>query len=130
MRPAHVLVTMAVLLAAPLACVRTPGGFAQPALAASSNSVLRADRLQKMPGSTAFEALRTLPIYMGSTQRQPAPRFVLVLDGTRTSNLEMLKGIQASDVLEIRVIGESQSISYPGEVEIIVTTIASRTRIG
>lgn len=130
MRPAHALITVAVLFAAPLGCAGTPGEFARPALAASSNSVLRADRLRKMPGSTAFDALQTLPIYMGSTQRQPAARLVLVLDGTRTSNVEMLKGIQASDVLEIRVIGESQSIGYPGEVEIIVTTIASRARSG
>ena len=47
--------------------------------------------------------------------RQPAPRFILILDGTRTTNLGMLQGIQASEVFEIRVIGESQSIGKGGE---------------
>ena len=42
----------------------------------------------------------------------------------------MLKGIQADDVYEIRVIGESQSVGNQGEVEIVVTTIARRARIG
>jgi hypothetical protein len=42
----------------------------------------------------------------------------------------MLKGIQASDVFEIRLIGESQSLGDPGQVEIVVTTLASRARIG
>jgi hypothetical protein len=83
-----------------------------------------------MPSSSAFDALQTLASYMGRTMRQPAPRFILILDGTRTTNLEMLKGIQASDVFEIRLIGESQSLGDPGEVEIVVTTLASRARIG
>ena len=130
MQPAVALVIPAVIVALTLGCGRPPALDGRPVPAASNNSVLRADRLQKMPGSTAFDALQTLPVYMGRTQRQPAPHFVLVLDGTRTSNLEMLRGIQASEVFEIRVIGESQSIGYPGEVEVIVTTIASHARIG
>ena len=130
MRSASALVTMGVLVAFNTGCSRLPAGFAEPAPAVSSNSILRADRLQRMPGASALDALQTLPIYMGRTMRVPAPRFVLVLDGTRTSSLEMLRSIQASDVFEIRVIGESQSIGYPGEVEVIVTTLASHARIG
>ena len=83
-----------------------------------------------MPGATALDALGTMPSYFGRTTRQPAPRFILILDGTRTSNLEMLNGIQAGDVYEIRVIGESQSVGIQGEVEIVVTTIARRARVG
>lgn len=59
-----------------------------------------------------------------------APRFILILDGTRTSNLAMPKGIQAADVFEIRLVGESPSIGDPGECKIIVTTVASRARVG
>lgn len=130
MRLTAALVTPAILLAFNSGCVRPPAGAGQFVPAASSNSVLRAERLQKMPGSSAFDALETLPIYMGRTMRRPAPRFVLILDGTRTSSLEMLRGIQASEVFEIRVIGESQSIGDPGEVEVVVTTLASHPRIG
>jgi len=130
MRFANALVTTAVLLALTPGCARTPVPAGQETPAFSSTSVLRADRLQKMPSSSAFDALQTLASYMGRTMRQPAPRFILMLDGTRTTNLEMLKGIQASDVFEIRVIGESQSLGEPGEVEIIVTTLASRARVG
>jgi hypothetical protein len=130
MRFANALVTTVVLLAFTPGCAPSPVPAGQPAPVFSSTSVLRADRLQKMPSSSAFDALQTLASYMGRTMRQPAPRFILVLDGTRTTNLEMLKGIQASEVFEIRVIGESQSIGVPGEVEIVVTTLASHARIG
>ena len=130
MRLIAALVTTAGLLTFASGCSRPADGSAEPAPAVSSNSILRADRLQKMPGTSAFDALQTLPVYMGRTMRVPAPRFVLILDGTRTSSLEMLRGIQASEVFEIRVIGESQSIGRPGEVEIIVTTLASHARIG
>ena len=125
MRLSAALVTPAVLFAFTAGCSRPREGFAPPAPDASSSSVLRADRLQKMPASSALDALQTLPIYMGRTMRQPAPRFVLILDGARTSSLDVLKSIRASDVFEIRVIGESQSIADPGEVEVIVTTLAS-----
>lgn len=130
MRFANALVTTVVLLAFTPGCSRSPVRAGQPSPASSSTSVLRADRLQKMPSSSAFDALQTLASYMGRTMRQPAPRFILILDGTRTTNLEMLKGIQASDVFEIRLIGESQSLGDPGEVEIVVTTLASHARIG
>jgi hypothetical protein len=130
MRFANALVTTVVLLAFTPGCSRSPVRAGQPSPASSSTSVLRADRLQKMPGSSAFDALQTLATYMGRTMRQPAPRFILILDGTRTTNLGMLQGIQASEVFEIRVIGESQSIGNPGEVEIVVTTLASHSRIG
>jgi hypothetical protein len=130
MRLAKALVATVILLAFTPGCSRSPVPAGQPSPASSSTSVLRADRLQKMPGSSAFDALQTLASYMGRTMRQPAPRFILILDGTRTTNLEMLKGIQASDVFEIRLIGESQSIGDPGEVEIVVTTLASHARIG
>jgi hypothetical protein len=130
MRLSTTLVTTAGLLAVLPACTRLPAGTGELAPAVSSNSILRADRLQKMPGASALDALQTLPIYMGRTMRRPEPRFVLFLDGTRTSSLEMLRGIQASEVFEIRVIGESQSIDRQGEVDVIVTTFASRARIG
>lgn len=122
-------VTLAVLLALSPGCARTPLRTGEATPAASSNSVLRADWLQRVPGLTALDALNTLPAYRGRTMRQPAPRFILVLDGTRTSNLDLLKSIQATELFELRVLGESQSIGDPGEVEIVVTTLA-RARIG
>ena len=130
MRSATALVTPAVLLAFTLACARSaaPSGEATPA--ASSTSILRADRLQRMPGSTAFDALETMASYMSRTMRQPAPRFILVLDGTRTTSLDVLRSIQAGDVFEIRMIGESQSLGHQGEMEIVVTTVARHNRTG
>jgi len=130
MRFANALVTTVVLLAFTPSCARPPVGVGELAPAFSSTSILRADRLQKMPGSSAFDALQTLASYTGRTTRQPAPRFILIIDGTRTTNVEMLKGIQASEVFEIRLVGESQSIGNPGEAEIIVTTFARHARIG
>jgi hypothetical protein len=122
------LVTTAVLLVLAPGCASFPARAGEATPAPSSTSVLRAEWLQKVPGLTALDALHTLPAYAGRTMRQPAPRFILVLDGTRTSNLDLLKGIQASDLFELRVVGESQSIGEPGEVEIVVTTLA-RARI-
>ena len=130
MKPATAVVTPAVLLVLALGCARSPTPIDGLTPAASSTSILRSDRLQRMPASTAFDALQTLASYMNRTTRQPAPRFILVLDGARTANLEMLRGIQARDVYEIRVIGESQSLGSPGEVEIVVTTVAQHNRIG
>jgi hypothetical protein len=60
MRFANALVTTAVLLAFTSACTRSPVPAGQPAPVFSSTSVLRADRLQKMPSSSAFDALQTL----------------------------------------------------------------------
>lgn len=129
MKHRTILVTLAVLFALAPACARPPARAGEATPAASSNSILRADWLQKMPGLTAFDALHALPAYMGRTLRQPTPRFILVLDGTRTSNLDLLRGLQASELFELRVVGESQSIGDPGEVEIIVTTLA-RAKMG
>jgi hypothetical protein len=126
MKPAIAFASIAAVFT--FGCTRPQSDWLTPA--PSSSSVLRADRLHKMPGATALDALETMSSYFGRTTRQPAPRFILILDGTRTSNLEMLKGIQAGDVYEIRVIGESQSVGNQGEVEIVVTTIAGRARIG
>ena len=83
-----------------------------------------------MPGATAFDALHPLPSYLSRTMRVPAPRLVLVLDGMRTSNLDFLNVIRATDLFEIRVVGESQSVGYPGEVEIVVTTRAAHRGTG
>ena len=130
MKRRTVPVTLAALLVlSSPGCAWPPARTGEATPAASSNSVLRADWLQKVPGLTAMDALQALPAYMARTMRQPAPRFVLVLDGTRTSNLDLLKGIQASELFEVRVLGESQSLGEPGEVEIIVTTLA-RARMG
>ena len=97
MRFANALLTTLLRAFTP-GCVRppVPAGRATPVF--SSTSVLRANRLQKMPSSSAFDAFQTLASYMGRAMRQPVPRFILMLDGTRTTNLEMPKGIHASEV--------------------------------
>ena len=94
---------------------------------ASSHAVLTADRLRNMPGVTAFEALTTMPSFFGLTTRRPAARFLLILDGMRTSTLGPLKAIQATDVREIRVVDDSQSLVGSGEVEVIVNTFGGPT---
>lgn len=129
MKLAFALVAPA-FVALALGCTRSSARDALPAPLASTNSILRFDRLAKMPGATAFDALHTLPSYLSRTMRVPAPRLVLVLDGMRTSNLDFLNVIRASDLFEIRVVGESQSIGYPGEVEIVVTTRAAHRGTG
>ena len=40
----------------------------------------------------------------------------------------MLNSIQATDLYEIRVVNESQTITSGGNVEIIVTTVAGRRK--
>jgi hypothetical protein len=55
---------------------------------------------------------------------------VLIVDGVRNGSVEMLKGIQARDVFEIRMTDEAQTSAIPGEVEVIVTTLAGRARSG
>jgi hypothetical protein len=79
-----------------------------------------------MRGSTGFDALRLLPAYLSRANRSPAPRFVLIIDGTRTSDLELLKSIPATDLFEICIISESQTVTSRGDVEIIVTTLGAR----
>jgi len=81
-----------------------------------------------MQGLTGFDALRMLPDYYGRANLSPAPPFVLIMDGTRTGYLDMLNSIQATDLYEIRVVNESQTITSGGNVEIIVTTVAGRRK--
>jgi len=90
----------------------------------SSRGVLTADRLRRLEGVTAFEALRTMPAFFGVTTRQPAPRFLLILDGMRTSSLDVLRSIQATDLFELRIVHDDQSLESAGDVEIVVTTLA------
>jgi hypothetical protein len=79
-----------------------------------------------MRGLTGFDALRLMPDYFSRANRSPAPRFVLIIDGTRTSDVEMLKSIPATDLFEIRIISESQTVASGGDVEIIATTLGGR----
>ena len=130
MRHKKIVTTTAILLAMTSACGRSAAPIRPATPAPSSTSTLRADWLHRMVGLTAFDALRTLPAYMGTTMRQPSPRFILVIDGTRTSNLDLLTSIQASELFELKVVGESQSLGSTGDVEIVVTTLASRPKIG
>jgi hypothetical protein len=127
MKSANVLVALTVLsLTAACAGSAGPSG---PTPGYASNTVIRGDKLQKMPGASAFDALQTLPVYI-RTMRQQAPRVVLIVDGVRNGSVEILKGIQARDVFEIRMTDEAQTPAIPGEVEVIVTTLAGRARSG
>jgi hypothetical protein len=106
------------------ACASTMPRGSEIAPLPSSHAVLTADRLRKMVGVTAFDALRTMPSFLSLTTRQPGPRFLLIIDGARTSTLDLLKNFQATDLLEIRVVGDSQSLDSSGEVQILVITQA------
>jgi hypothetical protein len=44
-----------------------------------------------------------LPAYYARVHERPSPRFLLVIDGARTSYLDLLRSIQATDLLEIHV---------------------------
>jgi hypothetical protein len=127
MKPALALVAP-VVLALAVCCTHPSSEYVPTIPLASSNTVLRLDRLGKMTGATALDALHTLPSYLSRTMRQPGPRFLLILDGMRTSSLQYLENIQATDVYEIRVIGESQSLETQSDVQIVVTTVAAHDR--
>jgi len=121
-------IVAAVVLALTVACtppsVSVSGRDATPS--PSSHSMIAADQLRKMPGLTAFDALRMMPDYFGRANRKPAPRFMLIIDGARTTDVELLKTIPATEIFEIRIVSESQTVASGGDVEIIVTTIAGR----
>lgn len=104
---------------------RVDNGTARPAL---SYAAFPVERLRDMSSETGFDALSRMPAYLARVHQTPAPPFVLILDGLRIHDLEMLKTIQARDLFEIRVVGESQSITGVGAVEVMVTTLGGRTR--
>ncbi len=54
---------------------------------------------------------------------------MLILDGSKSHDLEVLKGIKASDVFEIRVVGDMEAGVIPGNLEVRVTTVAGRYRV-
>jgi hypothetical protein len=127
MKPAIGSVAAAVVVALTVACspnVFVSGRDATPS--PSSHSLIAAERLRKMPGLTGFDALRMLPDYLGRANRRPAPRFMLIIDGAHTSEVELLKTILATDLFEIRIVTESQTVISGGDVEIIVTTLGGR----
>jgi hypothetical protein len=127
MKPAIGSVAAAVVVALTVACapsVFVSGRGATPA--PSSHSLIAAERLRRMPGLTGFDALQLLPDYYGRANRRPAPRFMLTIDGARTSDVELLKTIPATDLFEIRIVSESQTLVSGGDVEIIVTTLGGR----
>lgn len=96
---------------------------------ASDHSTLSAQRLNKLVSLTAFDALQTMPSYMSPMHQWNAPRVVLILDGSKSHDLEVLKGIKASDVFEIRVVGDMEAGVIPGSLEVRVTTVAGRYRV-
>ena len=122
-------IASAIVVALTVACtppsVAASGGSTERL--SSSHSVIAAQQLGSMRGSTGFDALRLLPAYLARADRRPAPRFVAIIDGTRTSDLELLKSIPATDLFEIRIISERQTVTSRGDVEIIVTTLGGRT---
>jgi hypothetical protein len=89
-------------------------------------SVIAAQQLGNMRGLTGFDALRVMPDYFARANRSPAPRFMVILDGTCTSDVDLLNSILATDLFEIRIISESQTVASGGDVEIIVTTLGGR----
>lgn len=90
--------------------------------------VMTFEQLQKMTHETAFDALRMMPGYTGRLNQAPAQRFALILDGAYTSSLELLAGLRATDLYEIRIVGESYALRSFGGPEIVVTTLARRGR--
>jgi hypothetical protein len=130
MKPAIIALTTVTIVT--IAC--TPpgiGGYdARPrnpaAMFAKQGAGFGPELLRTMTGFTALDALRMLPAYYARVNQRPAPTFVLVIDGARTSYLDMLSSIQATDLLEIRVVNQSHTTATGGEAEIIVTTVGGR----
>ena len=98
-------------------------------LLASEHSTLSAQRLQKLGSLTAFDAVQTMPSYFSPVHQWSPPRVVLVLDGSRSHDLDVLKGIRASDVYEIRVFGDTDAGVNRGELEVRVTTLGGHNRV-
>jgi hypothetical protein len=96
---------------------------------ASEHSTLSAPRLKKLVSLSAFDALQTMASYTSPMHQWNAPRVVLILDGSKSHDLEVLRGIKASDVFEIRVAGDMDAGVLPGELEVRVTTLGGRTRV-
>ena len=94
----------------------------------TSSPAMTADRLSKLEGLTALQALRTMPSYSAAANQSPPPRFTLVLDGMRIADLDFLKSICATDVYEIQVRRASENAYGFGGPEVIVTTMAGRRR--
>ncbi len=122
---------LAVFMALAAACAGVQveaGSDGAPALA-SEHSTLSAQRLHKLVSLTAFDALQTMPSYMSPMHQWNAPRVVLILDGSKSHDLDVLKGIQASDVFEIRVVGDMEAGVIPGNLEVRVTTLGALNRV-
>jgi hypothetical protein len=96
---------------------------------AAEHSTLSAQRLAKLGSLTAFDALQTMPSYVSPVHQGNAPRVVLILDGSKSHDLELLKGIKASEVFEIRVVGDIEADVPPGDLEVRVTTLGRRNRV-
>src|SRR5215470_7712161 len=93
------LVVFAALAASAAGCARihVPAANDGAFPLASEHATLSAQRLEKLVALTAFDALQSMPSYASPVRQWPAPRVVLVLDGSRSSDLEILKGIRAQD---------------------------------
>ena len=116
----------AITIAFAVACAPVTTRVTADASRLDSSPVMTAERLRKLTGLTAFDALRTMPSYFSRMNQAPTPRFTLVLDGARVSGFELLDTIQATDVLEIRIVSPYRSaLGFDGP-EVVVTTIAGR----
>ena len=124
--------TSAVIVALTIACAPSsitarqrsnePGPFA------AQGAGFSATLLRKMDGLTGFDVLQMLPAYSSRVSQRPSPGFTLIIDGTRTSYVDMLRSIRATDLLEIRVVSEGHTTATGSGAEIIVTTVGGRTK--
>jgi hypothetical protein len=107
---------------------RAPWSTHDPARLTLSSPAMTVDQLRKFSGMTVLGALGTMPAYFATLSHSPQPHFTLVLDGTRSVDLEFLKSIRATDVYEIRINRASEASFGSGGPEVIVTTLAGRNR--
>jgi hypothetical protein len=85
------------------------------------------ERLFRMRGVSAYDALQSIPSYVALMRRQPAPRVALILDDARVYDVGILKAIQAVDLSEIRINRPGESSGQTWEVELVVVT---QVRVG
>ena len=99
----------------------------QSFVAAPSLSAVPRERLEKMTYLTAYDALPLIPGFTRRVKQSENPHFNLWLDGTFTTEIEILKLVRATEVREMRMIGENRTLVDEGRIELVVRTFSPAT---
>lgn len=98
-------------------------------IVASSLTSVPRDRLEKMTYLSAYDALPLIPGFARRVRKSENPHYNLWLDGTFTTEIEILKLVRASEVREMRMIGENRTLVDDGTIELVVRTFSAATHL-